>query len=252
MSSSIWTRCGAASNLKPLTARPFRSVEAQHLVSTRKLTNSDAEQILLEDILEASKPPPGEGTSGLHYLLYTPFRYPPLAHGSRFGARNERGIWYGSETLHTCFAEVAYYRFVFLEGTAAELAPLLVELTTFQARVRTARAIDLTRAPFDAYATRISSPTRYETSQRLGREMRADGVEAVRYASARDPAGVSYALLSPRAFSAKRPQKIENWLCVATREAVEISKKEHRRHRETWGFVREQFEVRGQLPSPAT
>lgn len=251
MSSSIWTRCGGDSNLRLLSARPWRAVEAQHLVSTRKLTDSDAEQALLEDLLEASKPPAGEGVERLHYLLYTPFRYPPLRHGSRFGTRSERGIWYGSETLRTCFAEVAYYRLVFLEGTAAELAPLFVELTTFVARVRTRRGVDLARAPFEGFGSRISSPSRYDTPQRLGREMRADGVDAARYRSARDPDGFNYALFSPRAFASRRPEKLETWIAVATREVVEISKKEHRRHRETLRFPRETFEVRGRLPAPA-
>ena len=127
MSSSIWTRCGGISNRKRLAARAFRAVEAQHRISTRKLTDSDAEQVLLEDLLESSKPALAgdlEGLEGLHYLLFTPFRYPPLRHGSRFGVKTEGGIWYGSQTLPTCFAEVAYYRLVFLEGTTAKLAPL--------------------------------------------------------------------------------------------------------------------------------
>ncbi len=124
MSSSIWTRCGDVSSRRLFAARAFRAVEAQHRISTRKLTDSDAEQVLLEELLEDSKPAVTGELEGLHYLLFTPFRYPPLRHGSRFGVKTERGIWYGSQTLPTCFAEVAYYRLVFLEGTAADLSPL--------------------------------------------------------------------------------------------------------------------------------
>jgi hypothetical protein len=40
---------------------------------------------------------------------------------TRFGSRSERGLWYGSERLPTAFAEVAYYRILVLEGTAAPL-----------------------------------------------------------------------------------------------------------------------------------
>src|SRR3954464_4226566 len=111
MSSSIWTRCAGVSEIRPLRASAYRAVEAQHQVSTRKLVDSSEEQILLEELIDSAKPP--DVTRGRsHYLLSTPFRYPPLLHGSRFGARHERGIWYGSETRRTAFAEVAYYRFV--------------------------------------------------------------------------------------------------------------------------------------------
>src|SRR3954463_15070833 len=109
MSSSIWTRCAGDSEIRPLDVSPWRVVEAQHQLSTRKLVDSAEEQMLLEDLIERSKPPATAGTR-LHYLLATPFRYPPLRHGSRFGSRFVRGIWYGSETRRTAFAEVAYYR----------------------------------------------------------------------------------------------------------------------------------------------
>src|SRR3954470_4873943 len=135
MSSSIWMQCGGASNARALETEPWRVVEAQHQVSTRKLVESDEEQRLLEELIDAAKPP--ERTrSRLHYLLFTPFRYPPLRHGSRFGTRHEPGIWYGSESLHTAFAEVAYYRLLFLEGTRARLEPLETTLTAFSVNVR--------------------------------------------------------------------------------------------------------------------
>jgi len=249
--SSIWTRCGGASNKKRLSARPFRAVEAQHRISTRKLTDSDDEQALLEEILERSKPAPAADLEGLHYLLFTPFRYPPLRHGSRFGLKTERGIWYGSQTLPTCFAEVAYYRLVFLEGTTADLSPLLVELTAFQAVVRTTRGVDLTTEPFRAYRGRIASPSRYESTQRLGREMRDDGVEVVRYPSARDRGGANVAVFSPRAFARREPENLETWLCVATKERVEFSRKDYLRERESLVYERAGLEVKGRLPAPA-
>ena len=37
-------------------------------------------------------------------LLSTPFRYPPLPYGSRFGRRHEHGIYYGSKRLDTNLA----------------------------------------------------------------------------------------------------------------------------------------------------
>ena len=120
MSSSIWTQCAGASEIRALRLMPWRAVEGQHEVSTRKLVANAQEQALLEELIDRAKPP--DLTRGrLHYLLATPFRYPPLRWGSRFGTRQEQGIWYGSETRDAMFAEVAYYRFVFLEGTRADL-----------------------------------------------------------------------------------------------------------------------------------
>ena len=156
-----------------------------------------------------------------------------------------------SRALPSCFAEVAYYRLVFLDGTAADLSPLLVELTSFQAAIRTARGVDLTSEPFRAYRGRIASPSRYESSQKLGREMRADGVEVARYPSARDRDGVNIAVFSPRAFARAVPDDLETWLCVATKQCVELSRKDFLHERESMVYERAQFEVKGRLPSPA-
>ncbi len=115
MPPSIWTRCGGRSNARELRCAPWRVVEGQRIISTRSLVDSDAEHDLLEELIDASKPalPPEPAFAGLHYLLYTPFRYPPLRHGSRFGRRHERALWYGAEELDTALAEVAYYRLLF-------------------------------------------------------------------------------------------------------------------------------------------
>jgi hypothetical protein len=228
-------------------------VEAQHRNATRRLVDSDSEQELLESLIDRVKPPMPTGPEfeGLHYLLLTPFRHPPLTHGSRFGTRTERSLFYGSEALETAMAETAYYRLVFLEGTAAALSPITVELSAFQADVRTRAAVDLTRPPFDAHHRVLASRTLYEAAQRLGAEMRADGVELVRYPSARDAAGApNVALFSPRALTRKTPRAPETWRCVAMRERVEMQKLDWF-ERPRLVFPRVQFEVGGQLPAPA-
>jgi hypothetical protein len=61
-------------------------VEAQHVVSTMRLVDSAAEQDLLEQLLEGSKPALPPAARPLHYLLATPFRYrrrTPAAFGRR-------------------------------------------------------------------------------------------------------------------------------------------------------------------------
>ena len=247
MSPSIWTRCEGRSRLRRLRGEAWRVVEDQYLFSTRKLVDSDAEQRVLEDLLESSKPaaPP----RGLHYLLLTPFRYPPLAHGSRLRTRADPGVWYGSGEQRTAFAEAAYYRLLFLEGTAAAIDSLELDLSAFRASFDTPRGVDLTRAPFAAHRAEISSPVSYAHSQPLGRDMREAGVEACLFESARDPEGINVALFTPRAFAARKPLPPESWRCVATRGFVEVVKKDVFR-RVSHRFERGQFEVDGKLPAP--
>ena len=247
MSSSIWTRCEGRSRLRRLRGEAWRVVEDQYLFSTRKLVDSDAEQRVLEDLLEASKP--GAAARGLHYLLVTPFRYPPLSHGSRLRTRADAGVWYGSREQRTAFAEAAYYRLLFLEGSAAEIDSLELDLSAFRAAYETGRGADLTRPPFAAHRAAISSPVSYAESQPLGREMREAGVEACLFDSAREPGGVNVAVFTPRAFASRKPTPPESWRCVATRRYVEVVKKDVFR-RLTHRFERAQFEVDGALPAP--
>lgn len=250
MSSSIWTRCAGDSELRPLRLSPWRVVEAQHQLSTRKLVDSAEEQALLEELIDGVKPPDRTG-GRLHYLLFTPFRYPPLPHGSRFGGRRERGSWYGSLEQRGAFAEVAYYRLLFLEGTRAELGTVETALTAFTASVRTARGIDLTAPPFAAHRRAIASPTSYASTQALGTAMRSAGVEVFKYPSARDVAGgINVGVFAPSAFGSAKPKSFETWYCFASRERVEVVPGGYFK-RDTYAFPRTQFLVRGVLPSPA-
>lgn len=248
MSSSIWTHCAGDSELRGLRLEPWRAVESQHQVSTRRLVDSDAEQRLLEELIDGAKPPDRTG-GRLHYLLATPFRYPPLRHGSRFGRRTEPGVWYGSESLATAFAEVAYYRLVFLEGTTAPLGPVATELTTFRADVRTERGIDLAAPPFSAHEAELASPDSYDAPQALAAAMRESDVEAFRYRSARD-AGTNVAVLDPVAFGRRRPRDFRSWRCTATHARVEVASRGYF-EREVFAYPRERFLVQGRLPAPA-
>jgi hypothetical protein len=250
MSSDIWTRCAGSSEIRPFTADPWRIVEAQHQISTRKLVGSDEEQAVLEEVLERYKPS-FPGTGSLHYLLFTPFRYPPLPHGSRFGTRRDPGIWYGSEGVRTAFAEVAYYRLLFLDGTDAPLGPLAADLTAYHVPLRTRRGVDLTAAPFARFRSSLASKTSYDATQPLGAAMRDAGVEAFRYASARDDeGGINVGAFSPGAFAARRPRGLQTWRSIATHALVEFSRRDYF-ERGTFAFPRTEFLVDGTLPRPA-
>jgi hypothetical protein len=251
MSSSIWTRCAGTSEIRPLRLMPWRAVEAQHQISTRKLVDSREEQEVLEELIDRVKPPLVPATSRrLHYLLYTPFRYPPLPYGSRFGTRHEPGIWYGSDTLPTAFAEVAYYRLLFLEGSSADLGAVTTQLTAFRVNARASRGVDLTRSPFASHRRTIASPVSYKASQSLGSAMRAAGVELFRYPSARDPGGGSnVAAFTADAFGRSRPRELQTWECTAHRERVELAKRDYF-GRDAHSFERATFLVDGKLPAP--
>ena len=175
-------QCGGKRNLRPYEGRPWRVVEAQHRNGTRRLVDSDEEQGVLEALIDRVKPPAPAGPEfrGLHYLLFTPFRHPPLPHGSRFGTRAEPSLFYASEVRETALAETAYYRLLFLEGTRAELGPVTVELSAFQVEVRTRAAVvprRSNRQPIVVWNSRMTSvsaatPTPRATSA-ARRRMRA-------------------------------------------------------------------------------
>jgi hypothetical protein len=233
--------------IKALSGSLWRVVEGQHVIATRNLVDSTEEHDLLERLIDTAKPAPPTGPefSGFHYLLTTPFRYPPLRHGSRFATRHERSIFYGSTEIRAAFAETAYYRLLFLEGTKAKLEPIETDLSAFRIGYRTRKGMDITaRKP-------LSAPDSYEASQAFGVQMRVSGVEAFRYASARDAeGGTNVGLFTPRAFTAKRPGTMQVWKASASRSVVEVRRYDLLRP-ETFVYPREQFMVRGKLPRPA-
>ncbi|MET3898185.1 trans-2-enoyl-CoA reductase [Devosia sp. UYZn731] len=74
-----------------------------------------AEQQLLEEILDESKPVVPAGCRGLDYLLAAPFGYgAAYPHGSRFRrAGRTLGVFYGAEAIETAIAELTFYRVLF-------------------------------------------------------------------------------------------------------------------------------------------
>lgn len=244
MSSTIWTQCAGPSRVAPYAAEVWRVVEGQHVTSTRKLVDSADEHELLEAIVDDGKPRVPSDCAGANYLLSTPFRYPPLKYGSRFGDRTQRSLWYGAETVDTCLGETAFYRFWFLHDSTAALAPLRTEHTAFRVRVQSQRAIDLTNPPFSRETERLASRSQFADAQQIGADMRAAGVECFRYFSARHPGGICVGVFTCAAFRGS-PFGEQHWQCYTDRTSVEF----------TWPlemkrlqFPLETFLVDGKLP----
>lgn len=188
-------------------------VEAQYVVSTMKVVDTSAEQEVLEEVLEERKPPVPKEAAGLHYLLYTPFRYETLSpHGSRFRAIGEPGVFYGAERVKTAAAETGYHRWRFLQDSAGidRLPP--ARFTAFTVAV-SGTMIDLRHSPFSKDAALWMHPSNYRSPQALGRIARRADVSAILYQSVRDPEPhFCCAVLTPKAFVSKEPDAaMQSW-----------------------------------------
>jgi len=198
-------------------------VEAQYVVSTMKVVDTLAEQKVLEDILEERKPPIPEEAAGLHYLLYTPFRYETLAlHGSRFRAIGDPGVFYGAERVKTAAAEKGYWRWRFLQDSSGldRLSP--AQFTAFSVAL-SGNMIDVRRSPFSKDAALWTHPSNYGPTQSFGRIVRKAAVSGILYQSVRDPEPhFCCAVLTPKAFASKEPEAdMQAWtLTLLPSEAI--------------------------------
>lgn len=197
------------------SAALWRGVEAQHVVATMRLADSLDEQRVLEELLEASKPPLPPEARNRHYLVFTPFRYrSPVA--SRFRRAHDPGVWYGAEELKTACAEVAYWKWRFLMDSDALAGQALhTEHTFFEARVR-GRCADLTASPWKAASRNWRDKADFTECHALAEEARERDLAWIRYAAARSSDGVCGAVLKPDALSVAEPFEQQTWACKTT------------------------------------
>ena len=221
MSSIIWTPRAVSTSSRVQSARLWRAVEAQHRASTRRLVGNVTEQHLLEDILEATKPPVADDAGKLDYLLSTPFRYPPRQGGSRFRGQEDPGVFYGAEEQRTACAELGYWRWRFLTDSEGLTSLGPAPQTLFQVAVKTS-AVDLEKPPFSRHSRLWRARDDYRATQRFGRVAREAGAGLIRYQSVRDPAkGQCGAVLRADAFSSPKPvAPVETWFLTLTPEYV--------------------------------
>ena len=218
MPSNISIRDELLSNAQRASGRCWRAVEAQNVISTAKLTDTAAEQSLLEELIEKSKPQVPPECRQLNYLLSTPFRYgAPYPRGTRFRrAGRTPGVFYGAENPDTAIAELCFWRVLFFSESPATKWPSEAgEYTVFSTRYATERAIDLTRPPFDLQRAVWTHKTRYDECQEFADLARALEIEIIKYSSVRDPKKqMNLAVLTCRAFAAPDPVERQTWRII--------------------------------------
>jgi hypothetical protein len=239
MSSPIWTRVALSSEVRRFDGACWRMVEAQHRVSTLKLTDSLAEQELLEELIETTKPAIPPECRHLDFLLATPFRYDAeYPKGSRFRrAGRTLGVYYGAEHPTSAVAEMAFYRLLFFAESPDTPWPAdAAEFTAFSARLVTERMLDLTQEPLCADAPIWTDLTDYSGCQAFADAARGAEAHVIRYASVRDPEKrANLAVLTGRAFARPLPLERQTWrmrlsrsgvqaVCEFPRQAVEYSR----------------------------
>ncbi len=218
MSSITWTPRAVASESTPYRLEPWRAVEAQHVASTRRLVDSNAEQAVLEELLDESKPRAPAFTAGLDYLLATPFRYPPWSRGSRFRSPTDPGVLYAADERRAACAELGYWRWRFVMDSSglAKVGLGPVAHTLFQVRVA-ASGIDLRKKPFSRDAKKWTDPNNYGPTQALAAVVRRTPATIIRYESVRDPSkGGCVAILEPTAFNSQKPISYQTWFLTVT------------------------------------
>ncbi len=246
----IWEACEGAAQRQTISGTAWRLVESQEQIATLGYVDTLEEQALLEELLDSVKPPYPADSDGYHYLLKTPFRYPPLRWGSRFGRIHEPGIFYAGCNTRTTLAESAFYRFVFWYSISN--SPIKNTITSahtlFCVNYASKQGLRLQVAPFDQFQQQLTHPQDYSATQQLGSEMRAAKVEVFEYQSARDPQrGHCVGLFVPAALAQKKPADMTQWLCELG--ATEVAFKQVGQN-EIIRFPVDLFLVDGRLPMP--
>jgi RES domain len=216
-----WLRNSIDANRSSASEKGWRAVEAQHVVSTLRITNNDPDQQeLLERILEESKPPLPSEAAQLHYLLATPFRYPPLPYGSRFRAWPDPGVLYAAFERRTACAEMGYWRWRFLMDSEGIREIPASPQTVFQLGAR-GPALDLREPPFAKHSHLWTDRVNYGPTQALGRVARQADIAMVLYHSVRDiEHGACIAIMRPSALRPKRPLAQETWHLTITAQGT--------------------------------
>ncbi len=207
----------------------WRMVECQETAATLSLVDTIDEQLLLEDLIDRVKPNYRTGTENMHYLLKTAFRYPPLKYGSRFGSRKMPSFFYASEEQKTVLAEVAYYRFIFLDDMD-EPYPGVIDSkhAMFAVRVTSKACLDLAENIYQTIREDLIHPSDYSACQAIGDwAINEKAVDIIRYESARKLAFHNVAVAQPATIRSPNPKALQNWLCRTESNCISFSSREN-------------------------
>jgi len=225
-----------------------RMVETQEYAATTSLVDDLEEQAILEQILDDFKPDYADDTQVLHYLISTPFRYPPLKYGSRFGAITEPSFFYASESIQTCLAEAAFYRFYLIDGTETPFPKVIQsEHSLFFVQVSSISTLDLTQISDSYIQKQLSDPVSYLVTQQVGQHARKDGADLLRYFSARSQQqGINVAIDNHTIIQSEKPEDKVQYICQLDPNTGILRFSQPRIFPVM--FTREQFLVDGKLP----
>lgn len=215
----------AGTELTEYIARVWRAVESQEAAATLNIVDTMEEQSLLETLLDEVKPKYRKGTEGMHYLLKTAFRYPPLQYGSRFGTRTMPSFFYASEEPETALIETAYYRFLFLSHMATPYQNVIdSEHSVFSVQVKSNTSLDLCSPKFKPIRAQLANPSDYSVCQALGNwAVNHRSTDVIRFESARRRNHNNLAIAEPKAIRSKKPLSQETWLCRTALETISFS-----------------------------
>ena len=214
--------------IQPLANEVFRIIESQEQAATSSLVDQLGDLEILNQLIDNTKPTVKALKKQPHYLILTPFRYPPLLHGSRFGKKTETSLFYGSYNRETVLAEAAYYHFLFWSGM--ETPPkqgYITQHSIFSVNYSIQKGLQLQSEPFCNVRNVLTNPGSYQETQTLGSEMRKANIEGFEFISARDEnVGINLALFSPTAFPLRQSQRLtskQELMCETRGDTVVFS-----------------------------
>jgi hypothetical protein len=239
-----------------LAGAVHRITDRQGESGTAELVENVREQARLEQLIDGVKPPvpsdwpeAGDGRPlPSHRLLLTPFRYPPLESGSRFGRAHQRHLFYGARALETALAERAFHALRPIEDSPLPSgARIQRQQSAFTVQISAERGLTLQDHLTPEALACITNPCSYADSQRCGDAMRERRVQAFESPSARSPdTPPVVGVLTPDAFCST-PMDLQDWILEITAGGVTAV---------CFGggltahFSREQFLVAGRWPKP--
>lgn len=205
-----------------INARVSRYIDGDEDIGTSKMADGVGDQNRLDELVDDLKPP--IKPSNKHYLLRTPFRYPPLEYGSRFGHTMMPSFFYGSMTLKTALAEAAYYFFLLQDHMSIPFdEPLVKHLRVFQVRVQSRKVLDLTRQEFSELFDDIIHPKNYSVTQTIGEAAVIESdFEVIKYPSARHESGVNVAVSVIEAIESNNPENLTRAIMLAGKGEVKF------------------------------